>query len=47
MPLENLQANPHHFFLFMVSLFVQGFIMVYQVQRVQVLSRYYEGRAPG
>jgi hypothetical protein len=44
-PLEKFLEAPHHFFLFMVSLFVQGFIMVYQVQRVQVLSRYYEGRA--
>jgi serine/threonine-protein kinase len=45
MPREKILANPHHYVLFMISLLVQGFVMVYQVQRVRLLSRYYEARA--
>jgi serine/threonine-protein kinase len=44
---ETLQAYRYHVLLFMASLFVQAFIMVYQVQRVRLLSRYYENRPQG
>ncbi|MFL5243004.1 MAG: serine/threonine-protein kinase [Gemmataceae bacterium] len=44
-PSERLQAHRYHILLFMAILLVQAFIMVYQVQRVRLLSRYYEGRA--
>ncbi len=44
-PADRLQAHRYHVLLFMAILLVQAFIMVYQVQRVRLLSRYYEGRA--
>jgi hypothetical protein len=44
---ETLQAYRYHVLLFMASIFVQAFIMVYQVQRVRLLSRYYENRPQG
>ena len=44
---ETFQAYRYHVLLFMASLFVQAFIMVYQVQRVRLLSRYHENRPQG
>jgi serine/threonine-protein kinase len=36
--------NPHHFLIFLTALIIIGFMVAYQVQRVRVLSRYYEHR---
>jgi eukaryotic-like serine/threonine-protein kinase len=45
-PPERLRADRYHVLLFMASLLVQGFIMAYQVQRVRLLSRFYERHRP-
>jgi serine/threonine-protein kinase len=45
-PAEVLRHDPHHPALFVAILGVIGFLCAYQVQRVRVLSRYYESR-PG
>jgi len=37
-------TEPHFHIIFMVALAVLGFIVAYQVQRMRVLSRYYEHR---
>jgi serine/threonine-protein kinase len=37
-------TEPHYHIIFMVALAVLGFIVAYQVQRMRVLSRYYEHR---
>jgi serine/threonine-protein kinase len=35
---------PHYHVIFLVALAVLGFVTAYQVQRIRVLSRYYEHR---
>jgi eukaryotic-like serine/threonine-protein kinase len=37
-------TEPHYHIIFMVALAVLGFIVAYQVQRMRVLSRYYDHR---
>jgi serine/threonine-protein kinase len=37
-------TNPHYPLIFLAALVVLGFMVAYQVQRVRVLSRYYEHR---
>lgn len=41
---DYLRENPHHPLLVMVMLAVQGIVMVYQVERVRTLSRFYGSR---
>jgi hypothetical protein len=43
--LRHLEAGAgHHQILYIVALAALGFVVAYQVQRVRVLSRYYEHR---
>jgi serine/threonine-protein kinase len=46
-PNDSLHQSPHHPAIFVVALAVIGFIVAYQVQRVRVLSRYYDHRPLG
>jgi eukaryotic-like serine/threonine-protein kinase len=41
---EDWARNPHYPLIFLAALVVLGFMVAYQVQRVRVLSRYYEHR---
>jgi hypothetical protein len=37
-------VSPHHHLIFLIVLAVLGYVVAYQVQRVRVLSQYYEHR---
>jgi hypothetical protein len=37
-------GRPHHHVIYLISLAVLGYVVAYQVQRVRVLSQYYEHR---
>jgi serine/threonine-protein kinase len=41
---DDWARNPHYPLIFLAALVVLGFMVAYQVQRVRVLSRYYEHR---